>query len=251
MFETRKIASKARVFPAVLAIAGMALAIPTTGFAVDSLTGFDAGANAGMMPFTPANLDPDFAREVNARLGGEAFRFTPAANARPDRIVTMAIRVDDATARAISIRNALDAAQSQPGLGVSAAIEPTRYNLGIARGYQSFAQPAPKALALPSGIRDISMPDLADFKASARKDDKPSRFQADIDLQNLGDTGRAPRTLQGSGERTVDVKGSYRVVGNLNVTAGVRLSEEHDRLAPLTDGVEDEKAVYVGTQFKF
>jgi hypothetical protein len=47
------------------------------------------------------------------------------------------------------------------------------------------------------------------------------------------------------------VGGAYRVVGNLNVTAGVRLSQESDRLTPLTDGVEDSQAVYVGTQLRF
>ena len=38
---------------------------------------------------------------------------------------------------------------------------------------------------------------------------------------------------------------------NLAVTAGVRVSQDRNRIAPLTDGVEDDKAVYVGTQFRF
>ena len=38
---------------------------------------------------------------------------------------------------------------------------------------------------------------------------------------------------------------------NLNVTAGVRLSQERGRLTPLTNGVEDDQSVYVGTQLRF
>ncbi|MFC3213373.1 hypothetical protein [Novosphingobium panipatense] len=38
---------------------------------------------------------------------------------------------------------------------------------------------------------------------------------------------------------------------NLDVTAGVRYSQDRERLVPLTDGKQDSQAVYVGTQFKF
>ena len=63
--------------------------------------------------------------------------------------------------------------------------------------------------------------------------------------------GRSPRTLEGAGNQSVDLSTSYRVVGNLNVTAGVRLSKDSNRLAPLTDGLEDDQAVYVGTRVSF
>ena len=63
--------------------------------------------------------------------------------------------------------------------------------------------------------------------------------------------GRSPRTLEGAGNQSVDLSTSYRVVGNVNVTAGVRLSKDSNRLAPLTDGVEDDQAVYVGTRVSF
>ena len=38
---------------------------------------------------------------------------------------------------------------------------------------------------------------------------------------------------------------------NLDVTAGVRYSQDRDRIAPLTDAEQDGQAVYVGTQFRF
>ena len=48
-----------------------------------------------------------------------------------------------------------------------------------------------------------------------------------------------------------DVGGAYRVTRNLDVTAGVRYSQDRERLKPLTDGKQDSQAVYVGTQFRF
>jgi hypothetical protein len=70
-------------------------------------------------------------------------------------------------------------------------------------------------------------------------------------MDNREKAGRAPRTLEGAGTPTVDLGGSYRLGKNLNVTAGVRYSQERDRLVPLTDGKQDGQAVYVGTQFRF
>ena len=242
---------KGRYLPALVVAAGLALAVPTTGFAIDQIAAPQQAA-LGDMPFTPANLDPELARSLTVGAGNEAFRFTPASRPRKERTLTMAVRVDDATARAISVRDVMDKTPGQETMGTRTALDSLRYNLGISRGYQSFAQPAPKAVALPRGIRDIAMPDLSEFRPSTGvAQEKPSRFRADIALDNAGEPGRAPRTLEGSGEQSVDVQGSYRVTGNLNVTAGVRLSQERDRMAPLTDGVEDSQAVYVGTRFKF
>lgn len=251
MIKSDNSTGKTRYLPALVAAAGVVLAIPTTGFAVDQIAGPEASAFSAM-PFTPANLDPEFARSLVVRSDSEAFRFTPASRPRKERTLTMAVRVDDATARAISVRDVTEKTPGQESLGTRTVLDSVRYNLGMSRGYQSFAQPAPKAVALPRGIRDIAMPDLSEFRPSKGiAQEKPSRFRADIALDNSGEPGRAPRTLEGSGEQSVDVQGSYRVTGNLNVTAGVRLSQERDPMKPLTDGVEDNQAVYVGTRFKF
>ena len=53
------------------------------------------------------------------------------------------------------------------------------------------------------------------------------------------------------GSQTVDVGGSFRLSPNLDVRAGVRLSQERERLDPLTNSVQDSQAVYVGTQLRF
>lgn len=238
----------------LLAVAGLALAIPGVGFALPDSSDAANAVELGFAPFTPANVDPAVAARLAERLGakGQAMRFTPAGmNTRGDRTATVAVRIDDRMARAISVRSAIDSARGESGLGSGGstlAIAPTRYNLGVARGYQSFVEP----ISLPDAVSDAKMPDLSTFKPSqGTAPDRPSRFQPRIALEDESTPGRAPRTLEGLGEQSVDLGGAYRLSRNLNVTAGVRLSQDRDRLAPLTDGVEDDQAVYVGTQFKF
>lgn len=245
-----------RAIPALLAAAVLVVTAPVAGAAaVGSLIPSAPSLGVGYVPFTPANIDPALARRVAATLGIDGLRFTPAPRAqRGERVVTMAVRVDQATARAITVRRTLadGAAGKRGALAAMPLIEPTRYNLGSARGFQSFAAPAPKALALPEGIRDIAMADLANYRTDAdTKAGKPSRFQPRIAFVDGTDAGRAPRTLEGAGEQSVDVGGAYRVTKNLAVTAGVRVSQDRNRIAPLTDGVQDDQAVYVGTQFRF
>lgn len=252
MASNRRTTGPARFAPGLFAAVAL-IAIPSTGYAVAAVdAGLTPAQRAQFIPFTPANVDPSLVRRVAATLGTDGLRFTPAAGQqRAERTVTMAVRVDPQTARAISVRRAIESvAAAEPGLGSAPTIAPTRFNLGIAKGYQTFAQPAPKALELPPGIRDIGMPDLADFRGEERPD-KPSRFKAQVALDNNTAVGRTPRTLEGTGDRNVDLSGSYRLMRNLDVTAGVRVQQDRNRIAPLTDGVEDSQAVYVGTQFRF
>lgn len=270
--RARKKAGIGGIAPALLAAAGLAVAVPTAGLAVSGIE-HSRAATVGteFAPFTPATVDPQLARRVNASVAarGQAIRFTPASNqSAQDRTYTVAVRVDDATARAISVRSAGALAPGSAGLGSalsgSAAegsfkLVPTRYNLGVARGYRGFAK-APvtaktESSASPAvlGLNKVGLLDLADFKpAEGSAIDKPSRFQPRIALEaEKGTTGRSRGTLEALGEQTVDVGGAYRITGNLDVTAGVRLSQDRDRIAPLTDSVQDSQAVYVGTQFRF
>lgn len=245
-----------RAISALLAAAGLVLSAPVAGVAAAaSLIPATTGFSDGYVPFTPARIDPALARRVAATLGLDGLRFTPAPRSpRGERLVTMAVRVDRATARAIAVRRTLaDASVGTRGGALAAMplIEPTRYNLGSARGFQRFGAPAGKALALPEGIRDIAMADLGSYRTDPAKPGKPSRFQPRVAFEDKTDTGRSERTLEGAGQQSVEVGGAYRVMKNLDVTAGVRVSQDRNRIAPLTDGVEDDKAVYVGTQFRF
>ncbi|MDN3646743.1 hypothetical protein QWY75_11075 [Pontixanthobacter aestiaquae] len=255
MAKPANMARIGKIGAALGAAAAVALAVPSTGLALGGTESVTANVSkAGFAPFTPSTVDPKLARRVaeSIRAKGLDLRFTPAGTASiRDKTVTVAVRVDDQTARVISVRSSAKIAQSQNSAS-SIAITPTRYNLGIARGYQTFAK-APKLTAeMPAGVRTIEMPDLADYKpVESTAPDKPSRFKPRIALENNSSLGRAPRTLEGQGEQMVDLGGAYRVTKNLDVTAGVRLSQDRDRIAPLTDNVQDNQAVYVGTQFRF
>lgn len=201
-------------------------------------------AHASMANFMPAQVDPRLARSITVPglTGGQTFHFTPAGSAtRSDRSVTVAVRVDAVGARAILVQ--APARENQAALS-SLRIAPTAYSLGVSRGFQSFTMPGEKPR--------VEGPDLSSFSLrSGSAADEPGRLNARIAFDEREKTGRPPRTLEGNGEQTVDVGGSYRLTGNLNVTAGVRYSQERDRVLPVIDGQKDGQAVYVGTQFRF
>lgn len=237
-----------------LALAALAFAVPSAGLALAgevapartaALT--DMGLDALSM-FTPASVDPALAARVAGKARARGVPFTPAS-ASPvtgKRTVTVAVRVDDEAARAISVRKAIEAAPGR-GLGL-AGIEASKFQLGAARGYQSFA----RKVDLSSKVSAMAMPDLAQFKPSTPQGaDKPSRLQPRIELEDREIAGRSPNTLDSVAQQTVGLGGSYRLSPNLNVMAGVRYSQERERLDPLTNSVKDSQAVYVGTQIKF
>jgi len=195
--------------------------------------------------FRPAEVNPRLARSITVRAlsKGRTFQFTPAASASPtERSVTVAVRLDPHSARAIVVRAPAFGGASGSGLGIA----PTAYSLGAARSYKGFAQGS-----LGPEIRKIAMPDLSAYRPSAGAQGSPSRLSPRIVLDEREKVGRSPRTFENQEDQTVDLGGSYRLSRNLNVTAGVRYSSERDRLVPLADGKQDNQAVYVGTQFKF
>jgi hypothetical protein len=241
-----------RKLPLLGLCAALALAVPSTGWALaTSLSGAEGRAAleaAGLGLFTPAKVDPELAARVadKARLHG--LRFTPA-RAKPregSRTVTVAVRVDDEAARAISVRKPIEATPGR-GLGL-AGIDVSRFQLGAARGYERFA----RKVDLSASVRPMALPDLAQFEPSRPKaEEKPGRWQTRIALEDRAIAGRSPNTLDATAAQSVEVEGSFRLSRNLNVTAGVRYSQERDRLSPLTSSVQDSQAVYVGTQIKF
>lgn len=260
-------AKKQRKLPLPSAALGLAaavtLALPSAGLAVvglsSSATEMGGGASAFDL-FTPASSDPELAARVAEKARERGIRFTPvgASVVDTDRTVTVAVRVDNEIAQAISVRNAVDAA---PGTGSGiAGLQASRFNLGTARGYDSFARSQSSITESPvsgrtvslEGVRDLSMPDLSEFEPSRpTREDRPSRLQPRIELEGEAIAGRSPNTLDSIGSQTVDVGGSFSLSPNLDVTAGVRYSQERERLDPLTNSVQDSQAVYVGTQIRF
>lgn len=217
-------------------------------------------ARGTIAKFTPASVDPRMAELIARNSTGTArlMRFTPAGVAeRASRSMTVAVRVDEDVARAISVRSALAAAtQDQaPASAPALPIAPTRFNLGVARGYQSFAKaPAPASAVAIAPTAEGAIPDIATLRASTTPRETPSRFVART-VSDVPAPAAAPRAVEPAkvvpGE-SVDVAGSYRLTRNLDVTAGWRYSQDRERLVPLADPAkQDSQAVYVGTQFRF
>lgn len=234
-------------------IAGAALvvAIPTAGLAVNLLGDDAVTAPDTFASFTPASADPRLAEMIQARSGSKLrmMRFTPAgSNSSADRAVTVAVRIDDEAAQAISVRSAINSVR-EPAALAGSQITSTRYNLGLARGYRRFAQ----APALSQPLSNAAIPDLSDFEPSSQTREEPSRFAARI---ALGEEERAapasPQTLDSIVDQSLDVAGSYRLTRNIDVTAGVRYQQDRDRRSALPNvEQQDSQAVYIGTQFRF
>ncbi|MCB2078925.1 MAG: hypothetical protein KDE55_14660 [Novosphingobium sp.] len=240
--------------------AGFMLAGAVTLLALPSaVLAFSTGFEPDDRPETTSSDIDGFARAEEAplrlaraipmrSLGHEQpFPFTPAKTpVRPDRSVTVAIRVDPETARSIQVRG------PKPKIADNGAsplrIAPTAFSLGVSRGYHNFAQDLVPPADKPRG----ELPDLGNFSIAPGAKPDDSRFSPRIVIDEKQAAGRAPRTFAGDREDQVDVGGSYRVTRNLDVTAGVRYSQDQrERLLPLTDGKQDGQAVYVGTQFRF
>jgi len=235
------------------AVAGVALVAGVPG-AVLATGLLDGGTSLSTFAaFTPASANPDLARMIAQRgnASGRMMRFTPAsAVSSQDRSVTVAIRVDGGAVQAVSVRNAIANARDIVPLA-SRRIVSTRYDLGLARGYSSFAQaPAPlSAQRAPAA----AIPDLADFVPSPGVREEPSRFAARIALEQDGRiAAAAPQSLEDVADQRLDVAGSYRLTRNLDVTAGVRYEQDRDRLNRVPNvEQQDSQAVYIGTQFRF
>ncbi len=267
----KSMAKKQLKLPLLGVAAALTLALPSAGLAVVGLgSSGDAAQNtdksAAYEMFTPSSVDPTLAARVAQKARDRGIRFTPAGTtlASTERTVTVAVRIDDQSAQAISIRSAANGAPGT-GSGIS-GIAASRFNLGTARGYQSFARTqaaSPSGAPLPEGINaapprtvaalsNPAMPDLSEFEPiRSTRVEEPGRLQPRIELEDETVAGRSPNTLDALSSQTVDVGGSFRLSPNFNVRAGVRLSQERDRLDPVTNSVQDSQAVYVGTQIRF
>ncbi|MBS0481665.1 MAG: hypothetical protein JSR96_05820 [Proteobacteria bacterium] len=226
---------------ALLALPSAVLAL-SSRFDLQPVAQDDGVHSAG---FRPAEVDPRLARSITVRAlsKGRTFQFTPAATpSRMDRSVTVAVRLDTPATRQIVVRGpALAAAAPVSGIKIA----PTAYSLGATRGAKSSAQGG-----AAEGRKSYS-PNISAYSLAQSSHSDPSRFSPRIELDERARAGRSPRTLEGQGDQTVDLGGSYRITGNLNVTAGVRYSSERNRIDPLAEGKQDTQAVYVGTQFRF
>ncbi|MEO9634263.1 MAG: hypothetical protein ABJF89_03600 [Parasphingorhabdus sp.] len=200
--------------------------------------------------FTVAGADPDLAAKFKLKTlrGNASFKFTPSGSTRGgDRSVTVVVR-QKSEAGAVSIRENILAASPGSGVTTAAKIAPVSYSLGSAKGLKSFAIPVKK---LGSNLPDLSEIGAARLSTESNTG-KKSRFNTRMSIDATAPIDASPRALDASQkDYTLDVGGSYSLTRNLDVTAGVRINNERDRMAPLTDNRQDSQAVYVGTQFRF
>lgn len=219
-----------------LAFAGLA-ASPALS-ALDGASRDRASALSALVGrFTPATGEPALL-ERYANLSAEArrnFRFTPAMPRSENRAVTLVRRVTP-----MSVTSKAVDSERQPQ---AIAITPVTYRLGSAVGYTAFASNVSRENVDISALPQASRP--------VDPTTRPSRFGADMRLDSRSLPGSSERALDPDRAYSVDVTGSYRLSRNVDLTAGVRLQRENDRLAPLTDDRRDSQAVYVGTQFRF
>jgi hypothetical protein len=174
-------------------------------------------ARGGIGSFTPASIDPRLAAQITVRAlsNGKLFRFTPAGTeTRPDRAVTVAVRVNDDTSRVVSVRQAFAAAATTPG-AATVRIAPTAYNLGLARGYPELCD----RWIATARSRASGNARFPGFQAVRSCTDGAGPPFAAPGTGPEGTRRRAPRTLENQGDYQVDLGGSYRLTGNLNVMA--------------------------------
>ncbi|HET9335322.1 MAG TPA: porin [Sphingomicrobium sp.] len=189
--------------------------------------------------FTPASADPRLAA-IFARRGASIadFKFTPAAAAksRPNQVrVAVRSRTAQTPARPVEV------AVASP----ISSLNPTQYDLGVAVGWKRFAvagnvatskSPDPVIGSRETAIVGVSY-NLKKF--TGRVAVGGERYDSRI------------ASLARPDSYSVDVGGSYNISRNIAVTGGVRYKIERDQIPALVENRRDDKAVYVGTAFKF
>ncbi len=202
--------------------------------------------------FTPAKGDPRL-MAAYARLSQEdrsAFRFTPVVTAAPatGRAMTVVVRTDGQVAASQpAVQAVAPVVKAEREASAAVKVAPIAYDLGRSIGYDRFAMPA----ITPSKRIDITALPRAKAPQGAATSSRESRFGARMKLDSDALPGSDPRLLDADRVQSVDLAGRYKITRNLDVTAGVRLARENDRLKPLTDDRQDSQAVYVGTQIRF
>ncbi len=228
------------------------LALPSAVLAITARFEPDLRATAATKSMAP--IEEEVSTSALSRIlpfrslaKGQLYPFTPAGSSnRPDRSVTVAVRVNSGAVQEVSVRTR--GASKADGEASLVQIAPTAFNLGVSRGYRNFSQD----LVKPGDDKTGRIADYGRFSiAPGSQSGDPSRFSPRIVIDEKQRIGQAPRTFAGDRQNRVDVGGAYRVTDHLDVTAGVRYAEDRDRLTPLTDGKQDSQAVYVGTQFRF
>jgi hypothetical protein len=179
-----------------------------------------------------------------------AFVFTPAGiNRSAARTMTIATRIDSPlSANAISVRNVARAVE--PGIVNTVQLNQTDYSLKAARGWQGFKLPTAARPALKAPVADIAVAS-GNFKLDDKAPVKSSRFKTDVKLDKAREAAPSLRGNAAVGEYNFGLESSFSLSRRIDLTAGVRVNSERDRVTPTVDERKDNEAVYVGTKIRF
>jgi hypothetical protein len=216
-----------------------ALGAPEIGNVARPMT---AAMRGGIGFFTPASADPKLAA-IYARGGlkNQGFRFTSIATGK-SRDVTVAVRAPSGTAR-LAINQIVPPTMAPLA---AAGIEPVSYSLGASVGWQRFAVPGAEKARIDLGSLATSRDKISGATGLSNR-----KWNTRVQIAAERPVGQLAGTQNGEEKMMVDVSGSFRLTRNLDVTAGVRLRSDRDRLQQAVDQRRDSQAVYVGTAFKF
>jgi hypothetical protein len=230
-----------------VALLSMSPAIAASGdkFLARRAAASPVSLRGGIGSFTPASADPRLAAAfARSGIASSGFRFTPAAVNNKRRAVTVAVR-----ARAVGNNSGVNAvtpgATSLLNIAPSLGVAPVAYNLGVGVGWKRFAFSGDVARVdnglVPGGRESVDLG--ISYNAS--------KWSTRVQLAAEKPMGNAPKSITGGETVSLDVGGSYRLTRRLDVTAGIRVKSERDRLQSPVDTVRDSQAVYIGTAFRF
>lgn len=242
-----KLATFAAVMLATASFALSPMIVPA--FAAKASGAEQMAAPSWIAMFTPAGGDSGLAQKFSAtQISPNArFPFTLAsAGEGRNRTITVAARANSRlTAGAVSMRNVI--APSDVGAGKGLRLAAVDYRLTASKGWQDFTLPKASAPSAKTPLSDVG-------RGGFRLDDtvqKPSKFSANIKLDQNKEMAPPARGSGASGDYKFDVGGSFSISRKIDVTAGVRYASENDRVIPLPDNRKDSEAVYVGTKIRF
>lgn len=222
------------------------LAVAATSLSFDTINPFGT--------FTPAGVDSELAEhfDINSLSDRTGFAFTPAGGLADERSVMIVVRAPSVpSSEFVGMRKAVRegelgaAANRSEGVKLAAI----SYDLGAAKGLQSFALPE-KAVR-----RKNDEPVVASVAKGTGFiiDDEPKKrvIAPRISVEEGRNITAVPRDVAGVNDYKVDVGGRISVTSGIDVTAGVRLENDRSQDQRLTNDQRDNQAVYVGTMIKF
>ena len=189
--------------------------------------------------FTPAGPDPRLAAIFGGRSVSIAdYKFTPAAAAksRPSQ-VRVALRTRGVPTRARPVEVAVASPISN--------LTPAQYDLGVAVGWKRFAVAGDVArTSSPDPVIGTRETALVGVSYNLKK------FTGRVAVGGERNDSRVVQ-LARPDSMSLDLGGSYNISRNIAVTGGVRYKIERDQIPALAEDRRDDKAVYVGTAFRF